>query len=45
MPPAQNGLRIKPVKLGRLQHGIENGGVLTAGFRTGEQKVLAGDGN
>jgi hypothetical protein len=38
-------LRIKTVELGRLQHGIKNGGTLAAGFGPEEQKVLAGDGN
>ena len=41
---AKPGLRIEAIEFGALQHGIENGGTLAAGFGPEEQKVLTGDG-
>jgi len=34
---------IEAIELGALQHGIENGGALPAGFGAKEQEVLAGN--
>ena len=39
------GLRIEAIKFGALEHGIENGGALAAGFGSEEQGMLSGDGN
>lgn len=39
------GLRIEAIEFGALQHGVENGGALAAGFGSEEQEVRPGDGN
>lgn len=39
------GFRVEPVELGGFQHGIDDGGALTAGFGAEEQIVFAGDGD
>ena len=35
-------LRVEAIELGALQHSIENGGALPAGFGAEEQEVVAG---
>src|SRR3546814_15328830 len=39
------GLRLDPVELRGLDDGVDGGGAFAAGLRSGEQPVLAADGN
>src|SRR3546814_2251609 len=39
------GLRLNPIELGGLDDGVDSGGAFAAGLRSGEQPVLAADGD